>query len=63
MCLSIKGVNNQQILRTCLSNTSLMTCIIWDGPSGVGHTVGGLVDNMLVALSDFAADKQVLPRD
>ena len=63
MCLSIKGVNQSAHSEDTLVNMSLMTCIIWDGPSGVGHTVGGLVDNMLVALSDFAADKQVLPRD
>ena len=43
----IKEVFNKRVLR-----------LITDGALGVVHIVDGLVDNLLVALSDFAADKQ-----
>ena len=43
----IKDVFNKRVLR-----------LIKDEALGVFHTVDGLVDNLLVALSDFAADKQ-----
>ncbi|DBA90708.1 TPA: hypothetical protein ACH3X1_003922 [Trebouxia sp. C0004] len=43
----IKHVFNKRVLR-----------LISDGTLGFVHTADGLVDNLLVALSDFAADKQ-----
>ncbi len=36
---------------------------ILDGPSGDGHHVDGVVDNILAAPSDFPADRKVLPRN
>ena len=41
----------------------IIIIIILHGPNGVGLTVDGLVNIMLVALPDLAADKQVLPRN